>query len=44
MLDAPAAVVTSWLVAIVTVLTASLFIKPLDVKAVDPDPVVYGVP
>ena len=44
MLAAPAAVVVSWLVAIVTVLTASLFIKPLCVNSVEPDPVVYGVP
>ena len=44
MLDAPALVVTNWLVAIVTVLTVSLFINPFVVNKVEPDPVVTTVP
>ena len=44
MLDAPAAVVAVCVVASVTELIESLFIKPLDVKAVYPDPVETTVP
>ena len=42
--DAAAFVAAVWLVVSVTDPMVSLFSRPLDVKAVEPDPVVYGVP